>query len=185
MALAMGLMAHGHKVQLVAPVQFADMAAEHGVPFAELPGEFLALLDTREGKDAVAGSKGFGAGFKLLKHVRPLMMRLLDEEWRTVRSFQPDVLVYHPKSFGSPDMATALGVLHVLASPSRVHADRRISKSYASVRIAGTIQQNEPRLCHQLRAVAVRQGPEGLARNHSRPAWKDCSQAGGRDTQRV
>lgn len=116
-ALAMGLMARGHEVQLAAPVQFADMAAEHGIPFAGLPGEFLALLDTPEGKAAVAGGKGFSAGFKLLKHWRPLMMRLLEEEWRAVRSFQPDVLVYHPKSFGSPDMAAALGVPHVLASP--------------------------------------------------------------------
>jgi sterol 3beta-glucosyltransferase len=49
--------------------------------------------------------------------MRPLIRRLLDEEWQAVRSFQPDVLVYHPKSIGSPDMATALGVPHVLASP--------------------------------------------------------------------
>jgi sterol 3beta-glucosyltransferase len=116
-ALAIGLMARGHQVQLAAPIQFAAMAAEHGVPFAALPGEFLALLNTPEGKAAVAGGKGFGAGFMLLKHVRPLMMRLLDEEWRAVRCFQPDVLVYHPKSFGSPDMAAVLGVPHVLASP--------------------------------------------------------------------
>ncbi|WP_097142848.1 glycosyltransferase [Rhizobium subbaraonis] len=116
-ALAMGLMARGHQVQLAAPVQFTDMAAENGVPFADLPGEFLALLDTREARAAIAGGEGFSAGFKLLKHVRPLMMRLLDEEWRAVSSFQPDVLVYHPKSFGSPDMAAALGVPHVLASP--------------------------------------------------------------------
>jgi len=116
-ALAMGLMARGHEVQLAAPVQFSDLAAEHGIPFAGVSGEFLALLDTPEGKAAIAGGKGFGAGFRLLKHMRPLMMRLLDEEWRAVRSFQPDVLVYHPKSFGSPDMAAALGVPHVLASP--------------------------------------------------------------------
>ncbi|UJW77712.1 glycosyltransferase [Rhizobium sp. SL42] len=116
-ALAKGLMARGHEVQLAAPMQFTDLAAAYGIPFAGLPGEFLALLDTREGKAAVAGGTGFSAGFKLLKHVRPLMRRLLDEEWRAVRRFQPDVLVYHPKSFGSPDMAAALGVPHVLASP--------------------------------------------------------------------
>ena len=116
-ALAVGLVARGHEVQLAAPVQFADMAAERGIQFAGLPGEFLALLDTPEGKAAIASGKGFSAGFKLLKHVRPLMSSLLDEEWRAVRSFQPDVLVYHPKSFASPDMAAALGVPHVLASP--------------------------------------------------------------------
>lgn len=45
------------------------------------------------------------------------MIRLLDEEWPAVRSFQPEALVYHPKSIGTPDMAAALGVSHVLASP--------------------------------------------------------------------
>jgi UDP:flavonoid glycosyltransferase YjiC (YdhE family) len=116
-ALALGLIARGHEVQLAAPIQFADMVADRGVPFAALPGEFLALLDTPEGKAAIAGGRGFGAGFKLLKHVRPLMRRLLDEEWQAVRRFRPDVLVYHPKSVGSPDMAAALGIPHVLASP--------------------------------------------------------------------
>jgi sterol 3beta-glucosyltransferase len=116
-ALATGLMARGHEVQLAAPIQFAGMAAEHGIPFAGLPAEFLALLDTPEGKATVAGGKGFSGGFKLLKHMRPLMRRLLDEEWQAVRTFQPDILVYHPKSIGSPEMAAALGVPHVLASP--------------------------------------------------------------------
>jgi sterol 3beta-glucosyltransferase len=46
-----------------------------------------------------------------------MMRRLLDEEWHAVRSHRPDVLIYHPKSFGSPHMATELGVPHILASP--------------------------------------------------------------------
>ncbi len=117
LALALGLIARGHEVQLAAPAQFADLAAEHGVPFAALPGEFLALLDTPEAKAAITGGKGFSAGVKLLKPMRPLMKRLLDEAWRAANSFQPDVLVYHPKALGAPDMAAALGVPHVLASP--------------------------------------------------------------------
>jgi UDP:flavonoid glycosyltransferase YjiC (YdhE family) len=117
LALSRGLMARGHEVQLAGPVQFQDFAAGHGVPFVGLPGEFLALMDTPEGKAAIAGGEGFAAGFKLLKYVRPLMRKLLDSEWAAVRDFQPDVVVYHPKSLGSPGMATALGVPHVLASP--------------------------------------------------------------------
>jgi sterol 3beta-glucosyltransferase len=117
LALALGLMGKGHTVQLVAPVQFEDLARVHGVPFASLPGEFLALLDTPEGKAAVAGGKGFSAGFKLLKHVRPLMRRLLDEEWNAVRSFEPGVIVYHPKSIASPHLAEKLGKPCILASP--------------------------------------------------------------------
>lgn len=117
LALARGLMARGHEVHLAAPVQFADFVRVNGVPFAGLPGEFLALMDTPEGKAAIAQGEGFAAGFKLLKHVRPLMRKLLDDEWAAVRGFRPDLVIYHPKSLGAPSMAAALGVPHMLASP--------------------------------------------------------------------
>jgi sterol 3beta-glucosyltransferase len=117
LALAIGLMTRGHAVQLAAPEQFEQAVAACGVPFAPLPGAFLALLDTPEGKAAVAGGNGFGAGLKLLKHVRPLMRQLLDEEWSAVRSFAPDAIVYHPKSIASPHMAETLGCPCFLASP--------------------------------------------------------------------
>jgi sterol 3beta-glucosyltransferase len=117
LALARVLQERGHVVQLAAPAQFASLAAQNRVPFAPLPGEFLALLDTPEGKAAVSGGQGFSAGFKLLKHVRPLMRRLLETEWQAVKDFGPDMIVYHPKSVASPHMAQALGVPHILASP--------------------------------------------------------------------
>ena len=116
-ALALGLRNSGHDVQLAAPVQFSDMVRERGIAFAPLPGEFLELMDTPEGKAAIAGGRGFSAGFKLLKHVRPMMRGLLDAEWAAVRAFAPDAIIYHPKSIASPHMAEKLGVPAYLASP--------------------------------------------------------------------
>jgi UDP:flavonoid glycosyltransferase YjiC (YdhE family) len=117
LALALGLMRRGHDVQLAAPAQFAGLVQANGVWFAPLPGEFLALLDTPEGKAAVGGGRGFSAGFKLLKQVKPLIRRLLDEEWAVVRAFRPDLIVYHPKSLAAPHIAERLGVPALLASP--------------------------------------------------------------------
>jgi sterol 3beta-glucosyltransferase len=117
-ALALGLLSDGHDVQLAGPMQFETMARERGVPFAPLPGEFLELINTPEGKAAMAsGPAGFGAGLKLLKYIRPLMRKLLDAEWLAVRDFQPDVIVHHPKSIASPHMAEKLGRPFILASP--------------------------------------------------------------------
>lgn len=116
-ALARGLAGRGHSVILLAPEQFTGLVAEYGIPFAPLPGDLLALLDTQEGKAAMGSSKGFGAGLKLLKHMRPLGERLLDAEWAAIRAFGPDLIVFHPKSFATPHMAEALGCQHVLASP--------------------------------------------------------------------
>jgi sterol 3beta-glucosyltransferase len=117
LALARGLMARGHEVQLAAPEQFADFAGETRVAFAPLPGEILALLDTSEGKAAIAGGAGFSAGFRLLKHARPLIQRLLDAEWQVVKSFSPDLILYHPKSIAAPHIAERLEVPTILASP--------------------------------------------------------------------
>lgn len=117
LALALGLIARGHEAQLAAPEQFSNMAGAHDVPFATLPGEFLALIDSPEGKAAIAGGNGFSAGIKLLKQVRPLMRRLLDRAWAVVRAFAPDLILHHPKSLASPHMAEKLGVPAILASP--------------------------------------------------------------------
>ncbi|MDI7924420.1 glycosyltransferase [Ferirhizobium litorale] len=116
-ALAQELSRHGHSVQLAAPIQFESLVRERGICFSPLPGEILALLDTPEGKAAIAGGHGFSAGLALLRHVRPLMWHLLDEEWRAAQSFLPDAIVHHPKSIAAPHMAEALGCPCILASP--------------------------------------------------------------------
>ncbi|MEO8051379.1 MAG: glycosyltransferase [Acidobacteriota bacterium] len=117
LALAMEFMKRGHEVQLAAPVQFERMIGERGVRFAPLPGDFLALLDSPQGKAAVSGGQGFSAGFKLLKYVRPLMLGLMNAEWEAAKVFMPGVIVAHPKSVAAPHMAEALSCPFILASP--------------------------------------------------------------------
>jgi UDP:flavonoid glycosyltransferase YjiC (YdhE family) len=116
-ALAVGLIARGHDVQIAAPEQHETLVTERGVPYAALPGEFLALINTPEGKSALAGGEGFGAGLKLLKYVRPMMRRLLDKEWRAVEAFEADLIIYHPKSIAAPHIAEKLALPSILASP--------------------------------------------------------------------
>jgi sterol 3beta-glucosyltransferase len=116
-ALALELARRGHDLQIAAPVQFEAMIAGRGLGFAPLPGEFLDLMATPEGKAAIAGGHGFSAGLKLLNHVRPLMRRLLDDEWTAVKAFAPDVIVHHPKSIATPHMAQVLACPYILASP--------------------------------------------------------------------
>ena len=116
-ALAVQLARRGHDVQIAGPSQLSAIAEEHGIPYAPLPGEYLSLLETPEGKAAIAGGEGFSAGLKLLKHIRPLMWRVLDAEWAAVRAFEPDVIVHHPKSIAAAHMAEAIGCRHILASP--------------------------------------------------------------------
>ncbi len=66
LALAVGLARRGHDVQLAAPAQFAQAVAACGIPFASLPGDFLAMRDTPEGRAALAGGAGTVARLRLL-----------------------------------------------------------------------------------------------------------------------
>ena len=117
LALALGLTAAGYEVQLVAPAQFEGFVTERGIGFAALPGEFLDLLETPEAQRAIAQGQGFSAGFRLLKRLKPMMLRLFDAEWEASRSFAPQLIVYHPKAPAAPHIAEKLGVPTVLASP--------------------------------------------------------------------
>ncbi len=117
LALALGLKARGHEVLLAAPSQFEAFVAARGIAFAQLPGEYLDLLETPEGKAAVAGGGGFAAGFKMLKHFKPIARKQLAAEWAAAQRFAPELIIYHPKAVAVPHIAERLGCPAVLASP--------------------------------------------------------------------
>jgi UDP:flavonoid glycosyltransferase YjiC (YdhE family) len=116
-ALAMGLRASGHDVQMAAPSQFEALVGTRGIRFAHLPGEFLELMESPEAKRAVGGGGGFAAGLKLMKFFKPIAKRLLSAEWEAARSFDPELIVYHPKAVGAPHIAERLKTKTILASP--------------------------------------------------------------------
>jgi sterol 3beta-glucosyltransferase len=117
LAFALGLKAAGHEVLIAAPSQFEAFIGSRGIKFAHLPGEFLTLMETPEAKAAMSGSAGFAAGFKLIKHFRPIGRKELTLEWAAARAFQPELIIYHPKAIGAPHIAEKLGCPAVLASP--------------------------------------------------------------------
>ena len=117
LALAVGLLQRGHRVQLVAPEQFAPLAARAGIPFVGLSPGFLALVDTGEGKAVLGGHSRLKAGLALLRRARPMLQRLWEEQWAAARAFVPDLVVYHPKALAALPIAERLGVPAILAAP--------------------------------------------------------------------
>ena len=109
LALALGLKTAGHDVLIAAPTQYEAFIAARGVAFAHLPGEFLELMNSPEAKAAMAGSAGFTAGFKMIKHFKPIGRKQLTAEWQAARDFRPELIIYHPKAIASPHIAEKLG----------------------------------------------------------------------------
>lgn len=116
-ALALALAARGHDVQLAAPAQFEALVTGRGLRFAPLPAEFLAMMDTPDGRTALAGGQVVLARLRLMQQARRMMRRLLSAEREAVLAFAPDLILHHPKSLAAPHLAEALACPCVLASP--------------------------------------------------------------------
>lgn len=117
LALALGLRARGHEVQIAAPSQYETFIGNYGIAFAHLPGEFLDLMESPEAKAAMSGSAGFAAGFKMIKQFKPIGRKQLSAEWAAAKRFQPELIIYHPKAIAAPHIAEKLTCPAVLASP--------------------------------------------------------------------
>ncbi len=111
-ALGAGLRAAGHSVTLATLEAFAPLAAERGLAFAPLRGEFLELLQTPEGKAALVGR---GTPLTLLRKVRPMLRRVLDDALAAAAG--AELIVYHPKAMAGYSLAEKLGVPGILALP--------------------------------------------------------------------
>jgi UDP:flavonoid glycosyltransferase YjiC (YdhE family) len=111
-ALGAGLQAAGHAVTLATLEAFASLVRESGLAFQPIRGEFLELLQTPEGKAAIVGK---GNPLALLRQVRPMLRRMLDDA--LVASTGAELVIYHPKALGGYSLAEKLGVPGVLALP--------------------------------------------------------------------
>jgi len=106
-ALGKGLQAAGYEVALQTPESYRSFVEGYGLTYAHMGNEFMALIDSKEGKAATDGTSGKLA---LMKLVMPMMRRMLDDEWAFAQDFKPDVLIHHPKSLGGYHIAEKLGI---------------------------------------------------------------------------
>ena len=112
--LARGLVSTGYEVTLATAARFEPFVRSYGIEFAPLPNHFLDLMDSPVGKAAMAGDvKGWAAGTRLVRMVKPMMRRLLDAQWAGARG--ANAIVYHPKTLGSVHIAERLGIPAFLA----------------------------------------------------------------------
>lgn len=111
-ALGAGLQAAGHSVTLATLEAFAPMAQAHGLAFSPMRGEFLELIQTPQGKAALAGK---GNPLALLRTVMPMLRRLLDDSLAAAGG--AELVIYHPKAMGGYSLAEKFGIPGILALP--------------------------------------------------------------------
>ena len=117
-ALARGLRAAGHGVTVAAPARFRTFIEGHGLDFGALSDAMLDLLAAPEGRALIEGSDSpvrIAAKLpNLLSRIGPMQEALLLDSWEIARKSRPDVVLYHPKTFGGPHIAERLGCPAIL-----------------------------------------------------------------------
>ena len=120
-ALALGLRAAGHAVTLAAPARFKAFVEGHGLAFGALSDAMLELLTAPAGRALLEGSDSparIAAKLpELIGRIGPMQDALLLDSWEIAREAAPDVVLYHPKTFGGPHIAERLGVPAILTLP--------------------------------------------------------------------
>jgi sterol 3beta-glucosyltransferase len=118
-ALGHGLIQQGHRVTLAAPERFAAFVTENDLEFAALTDALIALMDDRLfASSADPKSSRFHKITSLIalgKKARGLQDALLDDIFKTISQDKPDVIVFHPKTFGAFAIGRHFGIPTVMA----------------------------------------------------------------------
>jgi sterol 3beta-glucosyltransferase len=124
-ALGMGLHAAGHAVTLATSARFEPFVAERGLRHAPLSADLMEMMETPQGKAAIAG-KGL---LTLIREVRPMLRQLLDQSWQAAQD--AEALIYHPKILNGRAIAEKLSIPAFLAHPAPLFAATRAFPSPA------------------------------------------------------
>lgn len=111
-ALARGLLAAGHQAGVCTAEGFAELVTGAGVPFVHMGNDMLELVQA--GMPTMAGPAD---AVRLVRRMTAAMRASLLDQWRATQTFEPDLIVYHPKILGGLHIAERLGVPAVVSLP--------------------------------------------------------------------
>lgn len=124
-ALGKGLKAAGHNVTICTSASFEPFITAHGLNYGYMTDEFMKLVDSDAGRDAMENTNSFVGGIntyrKLMGQVGPLQWLMLKDSWESAQKANPDLIIFHPKAFGAPHFAEKLGVPVMLAIPLPIY----------------------------------------------------------------
>ncbi|WKY43366.1 glycosyltransferase [Eubacteriaceae bacterium ES2] len=95
------LRSYGEEVVCAFPQQYRKLAEESDFDFYSLGSEFLDLLDTDTGREAMGGGKSglkkIKALIDLSKQSLPIQRRMIDLQYEIIMKIAPDCIIFHPK----------------------------------------------------------------------------------------
>ena len=109
-ALAQKALEKGHQAVICTGKTFKPFIEAAGIEFKEAASDLMAMLETEEGQ--MVFKHALQHPFRTKKYldevVNPVFRQTLDQFYEAARG--ADVILYHPKAFGAPDIAAALDI---------------------------------------------------------------------------
>lgn len=112
LALARGLLTAGHEAAVCTAAGYRELVAGAGVPYVQMANDMLELVQA--GMPAMAGPVD---AVRLVRRMTAAMRTSLLDQWEAAQAFEPDLIVYHPKTLGGLHIAERLGVPAALSLP--------------------------------------------------------------------
>jgi sterol 3beta-glucosyltransferase len=149
-ALGKGLQAAGYEVGLQTAEAYKPFVQEHGLSYIYMNNDFMKLTESKVGQ---AATEGGGNKLNLMKQVMPMLRQMLQDEWQAVQDFQPDAILYHPKSLGGYHLAEKLNIpfFQALALPFYTPTSAYPTPIMSGVRLGGGFN----RFSYKLMALAT------------------------------
>ncbi|AFY57474.1 glycosyl transferase, UDP-glucuronosyltransferase [Rivularia sp. PCC 7116] len=120
-ALGKGLKEAGHDVTICTCSSFESLITEHGLPYGYMNDDFIKLVDSEAGREAIESGGNFlsliKTMLKLLKESKALTIEMLKDSWNAAQVAKPDIVIFHPKAMAGSHIAEKLGVPAVMAVP--------------------------------------------------------------------
>lgn len=109
-ALAQKALEKGHQAVICTGKTFRPFIEAAGIEFKEAASDLMAMLETEEGQ--MVFKHALQHPFRTKKYldevVNPVFRQTLDQFYEAAQG--ADVILYHPKAFGAPDIAEALAI---------------------------------------------------------------------------
>jgi len=118
-ALGKGLQADGHTVTICTSARFQSFIEAHGLAYGYMDDAVLALIDSEEVRALMGGvTNVFGAirmTVKMAGRVGPLQKKMIADSWQVADAVNPDLIIFHPKTYSATHFAEKLGIPSIVA----------------------------------------------------------------------
>lgn len=111
-ALARAAIGAGHEAAVCTAEGFRPLVEDAGVPYLHMSNDMLDLIQTE-----MPAMSGAADSLRLIRRMTAAMRASLLDQWRAAQTFDPGLLVYHPKSLGGLHIAERLQIPAAISLP--------------------------------------------------------------------